>query len=90
MAISAAQALVTKTGDLPVPLTIRNAPTGLMKKLDYGKGYQYAHDHPGNFVTQEFLPKDIEGTKLYDPGDNASENRIREYLRACWKEKYGY
>jgi putative ATPase len=85
-----AQALVAKTGDRPVPLPIRNAPTGLMKKMDYGKGYQYAHDFPGNFIDQEFLPEKISGTKLYDPANNASEARIKEYLRNCWKDKYGY
>lgn len=90
MAINKAQDLVRKTGDLPVPLPIRNAPTGLMKKLDYGKGYKYAHDYPGNFVDQEFLPERIQGTKLYDPGNNATEARLRDYLRNCWKEKYGY
>lgn len=90
MAINNAQALVTRTGDLPVPLSIRNAPTGLMKKLDYGKGYRYAHDFPGNFVDQEFLPDAIAGTKLYDPGNNATEARLRDYLRNCWRDKYGY
>jgi putative ATPase len=90
MAINNARALVTKTGDLPVPLPIRNAPTGLMKKMDYGKGYQYAHDFPRNFVNQEFLPEQISGAKLYDPANNASEARIREYLKKCWKDKYGY
>ncbi|HYD20410.1 MAG TPA: replication-associated recombination protein A [Flavipsychrobacter sp.] len=90
MAINNAQSLVGKTGDLPVPLPIRNAPTGLMKKMDYGKGYQYAHDFPGNFIDQEFLPEKIAGTKLYDPGNNASEARQREYLKNCWKEKYNY
>lgn len=90
MAIGKAQSLVNKTGDLPVPLHIRNAPTGLMKKLDYGKGYQYAHDFPGNFVNQEFLPDKVAGTKLYDPGNNAAEARLRDYLRNCWKEKYDY
>jgi putative ATPase len=90
MAINNAQALVGKTGDLPVPMHIRNAPTKLMKNMDYGKGYQYAHDFPGNFVAQEFLPDKISGTKLYDPGNNASESRLRDYLRHCWKEKYGY
>jgi len=90
MAINKAQALVEKTGDLPVPLHIRNAPTGLMKKMDYGKGYQYAHDFPGNFVNQEFLPDNIAGSKLYDPAPNPTEQRLREYLRNCWKEKYGY
>ena len=90
MAINKAQQLVSQTGDLSVPLHIRNAPTGLMKKLDYGKGYEYAHDHPGNFVQQEFLPAEIAGVKLYDPADNAAEARMRDYLRNCWKDKYGY
>lgn len=90
MAINYAQDLVSKTGDLPVPLQIRNAPTKLMKNMDYGKGYEYAHSHEGNFVDMEFLPEGISGVKLYDPGDNASEARIRQYLRNCWKEKYGY
>jgi putative ATPase len=90
MAINHAQSLVNKTGDLPVPLPIRNAPTGLMKKMDYGKGYKYAHDYPGNFVDQEFLPEKIAGTKLYDPGNNATEARLRDYLKHCWKDKYGY
>lgn len=90
MAINNAQRLVEKTGDLPVPLHIRNAPTGLMKKLDYGKGYKYAHDFPGNFVDQEFLPDKVAGTKLYDPGNNASEARLRDYLKHNWKDKYGY
>jgi len=90
MAINYAQDLVSKTGDLPIPLQIRNAPTKLMKNLDYGKGYEYAHSHEGNFVNMEFLPNEISGVKLYEPGDNAAEARIREYLRNCWKEKYGY
>lgn len=90
MAINYAQDLVSKTGDLPIPLQIRNAPTKLMKNLDYGKGYEYAHSHEGNFVNMEFLPDGVAGVKLYDPGDNAAEARIREYLRNCWKEKYGY
>ncbi len=89
-AIGMAMALVNKTGDLPVPLSIRNAPTGLMKKMDYGKGYQYAHDYAGNFADQEFLPDQISGTKIYDPSSNPSESRIREYLKNCWKEKYNY
>jgi putative ATPase len=90
MAINNAQDIVRKTGDLPVPLPIRNAPTGLMKKMDYGKGYKYAHDFPGNFVDQEYLPEKIKGKKLYDPGRNGSEARLKEYLRQCWKEKYNY
>lgn len=90
MAINNAQDLVAQTGDLPVPLPMRNAPTGLMKKMDYGKGYQYAHDFPGNFIDQEFMPEKVSGKKLYEPGNNAAEARLREYLRNCWKEKYGY
>lgn len=90
MAINQAQSIVRQTGDLPVPLHIRNAPTKLMKQMDYGKNYQYAHDFSGNFVAQEFLPERIAGTRLYDPGDNAAEARLRDYLRQCWKEKYGY
>lgn len=90
MAINSAQQLVEKTGDLPVPLPIRNAPTGLMKKMDYGLGYKYSHDYPGNFIAQEFLPETISGAKLYEPGENAAEARQRDYLRSCWKEKYGY
>ena len=74
----------------PVPLHLRNAPTKLMEEVGYGKGYKYAHDFPGNFVDQEFLPEKIAGTKLYDPANNATEARIREYLKNCWKEKYGY
>jgi len=90
MAINHAQALVRQTGDLSVPLHISNAPTKLMKDIGYGKNYRYAHDFENNFTEQEFLPEQIAGTRLYDPGDNASEQRIREYLRNCWKEKYGY
>lgn len=90
MAINNAQALVRQTGDLSVPLHIRNAPTKLMKEAGYGNNYQYAHDFPGNFVAQEFLPEQITGTTLYEPGDNVAEQRQREYLRQCWKEKYGY
>jgi putative ATPase len=89
-AIGAAQEAVKKSGDLSVPLSIRNAPTKLMKELDYGKDYQYAHNSEGNFAFAEFLPDEISGTKLYDPGDNDVEKRFREYLRKNWKEKYGY
>ncbi len=90
LAINHAQSLVRKTGDLPVPLAIRNAPTKLMKEEGYGKGYKYSHDFPGNFVEQEFLPDEIKGTKLYDPGKNAREEDMRKRLRAMWKNKYGY
>uniref|UniRef100_UPI0040479855 replication-associated recombination protein A n=2 Tax=Roseivirga sp. TaxID=1964215 RepID=UPI0040479855 len=90
MAINEAQNLVRKTGDLSVPLPIRNAPTKLMKEEGYGKGYQYAHDYPGNFVNQEFMPSEIKGTKLYDPGRNPREEEMRKRLQAMWKDKYGY
>jgi putative ATPase len=90
MAINRAQELVREKGDLPVPLHIRNAPTGLMKKLGYGKDYKYAHAYAGNFVEQEFLPDAIAGTKLYDPGDSAAEQRLRAFLKERWGEKYGY
>ncbi len=90
MAINKAQAEVSKSGDLPVPMAIRNAPTKLMKESGYGKGYQYAHDHPGNFAMMDFLPEEIANTKYYDPGQNAREEELRKFLRARWKEKYGY
>jgi len=89
-AIEDALRIVNETGDLPVPLSIRNAPTKLMKNLEYGKGYQYAHDHAGNFVNMEFLPDKIKSTKFYEPGNNAREEELRKYLRSLWKEKYGY
>ncbi|PQJ74981.1 replication-associated recombination protein A [Polaribacter gangjinensis] len=90
LAINAAQELVRKTGDLSVPLHLRNAPTKLMKDLDYGKNYQYAHDFPGNFVNQEFLPDEIANTKLYEPGNNQREQQFRELLKNRWKDKYEY
>ncbi len=90
MAINQAQALVKEKGDLSVPLHLRNAPTKLMKDLNYGKAYKYSHDFPGNFVAQEFLPDEIKGTKLYDPGDNAREAELRKYLSGKWKGKYDY
>ncbi|MBN7811365.1 replication-associated recombination protein A [Algoriphagus sp. H41] len=90
MAINQAQALVSQTGNLSVPLHLRNAPTKLMKDLNYGKAYKYSHDFPGNFVVQEFLPDEIKNTKLYEPGENARENELRKYLSSKWKGKYGY
>jgi putative ATPase len=90
MAIGEAQAAVTKHGDLPVPLHIRNAPTKLMKNLDYGKGYKYAHSFEGNFADQEYLPEKISGTRFYDPGNNARENELRKYLKDKWGDKYEY
>jgi len=90
MAINKAQQLVKDTGDLQVPMAIRNAPTKMMKDQGYGKGYQYAHDHAGNFVEMEFMPKEIEGKQLYNPAKNAREEEMRKKLRAMWKGKYGY
>lgn len=90
MAISEAQARVRETGDLPVPLHIRNAPTGLMKDLGYGKGYQYAHQYESNFSMQEYLPDELSGTKFYDPGKNPREDEARKRLKSLWNEKYGY
>ena len=89
-AIGAAQAAVSLHGDLPVPLHIRNAPTKLMKNLDYGKGYKYAHSYDGNFAEQEYLPEKISGTKFYDPQSNARENELRKFLKDKWGDKYGY
>jgi len=89
-AIAAALDAVSKYGDLAVPLHIRNAPTGLMKKLDYGKGYKYSHMGEGNFIEQEYLPDKLSGTKFYDPGKNAREEELRRFLKDRWKDKYGY
>ncbi len=90
LAIDSAQALVREKGDLPVPLHIRNAPTRLMKDLGYSKGYKYAHDFEGNFIKDEFLPDEISGTRLYDPGANPREEEIRKKLKDMWKGKYNY
>lgn len=90
LAIGRAQALVRQTGDLPVPLHLRNAPTKLMKDLDYGSAYAYPHDFPGNFTAQEYLPDTLSGRKIYQPGSSAAEQRMSEYLRHCWKDKYKY
>jgi putative ATPase len=89
-AINKAIELVKNTGDLPVPLHLRNAPTKLMKDIGYGNDYKYAHSYDNNFSSQEYLPDPISGTKLYEPGKNARENEIREYLKKCWKDKYKY
>ncbi|MEP7279792.1 MAG: replication-associated recombination protein A [Bacteroidota bacterium] len=88
--IGAAIAAVKQYGDLPVPLHIRNAPTRLMKNMDYGKGYQYAHSYEKNFSEQEYLPEQISGTVFYEPGKNIREEELRKFLRQRWKEKYGY
>lgn len=90
MAINKAISLVSQTGDLAVPMHIRNAPTKLMKNMGYNKGYEYSHDFENNFSAQEYMPDEIKGVKLYDPGQNAREDELRKYLRGLWKEKYGY
>ncbi|GLB48819.1 replication-associated recombination protein A [Neptunitalea lumnitzerae] len=89
-AIANAQQLVKQLGDLSVPLHLRNAPTKLMKQLGYGEEYKYAHDYPNNFVEQDFLPKEISGSTLYEPGTNQREKSIREFLKNRWKDKYNY
>lgn len=89
-AIGAASSAVKQHGDLPVPLHIRNAPTLLMKDLNYGKGYKYSHSYEGNFEEQEYLPDAISGTKFFEPGDNAREEDLRKFLKSRWKNKYGY
>jgi len=89
-AINDAQKLVRETGNLSVPLHIRNAPTKLMKQLDYGKNYKYAHSYESNFVQQEFLPKEIARTRFYEPGNNKREQDMRALLKTLWQEKYGY
>jgi putative ATPase len=90
LAIKAAKSAVRDKGDLPVPLQLRNAPTKLMEQLNYGSGYLYAHDFPGNFALQEFLPDKISGTRFYDPSPNEREKTVREWLRSRWGDKYGY
>ena len=89
-AIGKAQQLVKETGDLSVPLALRNAPTKLMKEIGYGDAYKYSHNYENSFAEQEFLPEEISNTQLYSPGNNARENAQRQYLKQLWKEKYGY
>jgi putative ATPase len=90
IAIENALQKVNETGDLPIPLAIRNAPTKLMKNLGYGEGYQYAHSNTNNFANMEFLPEKLIGEVFYQPGKNAREEEMRKYWRALWKDKYGY
>ncbi len=90
MAINNAMAAVKQQGDLPVPLHLRNAPTQLMKQMDYGKNYQYSHDYDNNFAAQEYLPDALSGTAFYQPGNNVREEELRKFLKARWQEKYGY
>ena len=89
-AINKAEELASRTGDLPVPLHIRNAPTKLMKNIGYGQDYKYSHSYEGNFSEQEYFPEQLKGTLLYDPGNNAAEQKLRERLRTLWKGKYKY
>jgi len=89
-AINEAQEKVRETGNLPIPLHLRNAPTKLMKQLGYGEDYKYAHDYKNQFIEQEFLPEEIKGTTLYQPGDNQKEKSIRDFLKSRWNKKYGY
>lgn len=89
-AINKAQELVARTGDQPVPLHLRNAPTKLMKNIGYGKEYEYSHAYKDNFSPQEYLPKNLSGTLLFDPGNNAAEEKLRERLKSLWKQKYKY
>ncbi len=88
-AIGKAQKIVQETGNAPIPLELRNAPSSLMKELGYGKGYQYNHEMKGSFSGQEYLPENLKHTKFYEPGENAKEKSIREWLKQAWK-KYGY
>ncbi|HWC52799.1 MAG TPA: replication-associated recombination protein A [Chitinophagaceae bacterium] len=90
IAIGAAMNAVKEKGDLSVPLHIRNAPTRVMKDMGYGKGYEYSHDYEKNFSPQEYLPKELSGSKFYDPGKNAREEELRKFLKNLWKDKYGY
>ena len=90
VAIKDARKKVVDTGDLSIPLSLRNAPTRFMKDEGYGKGYKYAHTHEGNFVEMEFMPDELSNTKFYEPGNNARENEMRKHLKTLWKNKYGY
>lgn len=90
LAIGKAQQVVKQTGDLTVPLHLRNAPTKLMKELGYGEDYKYSHEYPNNFIEQEFLPTEITATKFFEPGENAREKELRQFLKNRWKDKYDY
>ena len=88
MAINNASGSVQQTGNLPVPLHLRNAPTKLMEQLGYGEGYKYAHDYPGNFVVQQFVPDELVSTRFWNPGNNPQEDRMAERMNALWGDKY--
>ena len=89
-AINKAQHMVNETGNLKVPFSLRNTPTKLMKDMGYGKDYKYSHDYDKNFISQEFLPDEISGSKIYEPSNNLKENKLREFLKLKWKDKYKY
>jgi putative ATPase len=82
--------VVSRSGDLPVPLHLRNAPTKMMKQMDYGKEYKYAHNFENNFILQQFLPDNLEGKTFYNPQKNLREEELRKFLKDKWKDKYGY
>jgi putative ATPase len=90
MAINNALETVRNTGDLSIPLHLRNAPTKLMKDLNYGKDYKYSHNYKNNFIDQEYLPTELSSTKFYEPSENLRENSFRDFLKNRWKDKYGY
>ena len=89
MALANAQQAIRRTGDLPVPLHLRNAPTKLMKEIGYSDGYKYAHDYEGNFVLQQFLPDELKGQRFWQPQSNPAEDKLRAQMEKCWgKDKY--
>ena len=88
MAINQALETVKTTGNLPVPLHLRNAPTQLMKELEYGKNYKYAHDYTGNFVNQQYLPNELKDNNWWKPQDNVAENKLKDHLNKLWKDRY--
>jgi len=90
LAIDAALSECNSSGDLPVPLELRNPVSGLMKQLDYGQNYAYAHNHPDNFYNMEFLPEAIAGTRFYSPGENPKEQDFQSRLKNLWGKKYNY
>jgi len=90
MAIKKAQQIVKESGDLAIPLQLRNAPTKLMKNLNYGKGYKYSHEGENNFIDQNFMPEELANSIIFDPGDNTREHEMRKRLKHLWKNRYNY
>jgi len=88
MAINDALSMVEETGNLPVPLHLRNAPTKLMKQLNYGKNYKYSHNYENNFVEQEFMPEKLKGRSIWKPQNNATESKLKEFLHRLWKNRF--